>query len=81
MYREEIKVIDCTVRDGGLMNKWQFSDTFVRNVYNSLADAAVDYMEIGYLSSASAFDAEEFGAWKFCHEKDLKKIIGGGEKE
>ena len=80
MYREEIKVIDCTVRDGGLMNKWQFSDTFVRNVYNSLADAAVDYMEIGYLSSASAFDAKEFGAWKFCHEKDLKKIIGSGEK-
>jgi 4-hydroxy 2-oxovalerate aldolase len=80
MYREEIKVIDCTVRDGGLMNKWQFSDTFVRNVYNSLADAAVDYMEIGYLSSPGAFDPKEFGAWKFCQEKDLKKIIGGGEK-
>ncbi len=80
MYREQIKVIDCTVRDGGLMNKWQFSEKFVRNVYNCLADAAVDYMEIGYLSSASAFDAKEFGAWKFCHEEDLQKITGGGEK-
>lgn len=80
MYREQIKVIDCTVRDGGLMNKWQFSDTFVRNVYNSLADASVDYMEIGYLSSADAFDPKEFGPWKFCHEKDLKKVIGQGEK-
>ena len=80
MYRKEIKVIDCTVRDGGLMNKWQFSDTFVRNVYNALADAAVDYMEIGYLSSKSAFDVKEFGAWKFCQEKDLKKIIGEREK-
>jgi len=80
MYLEEIKVIDCTVRDGGLMNKWQFSDTFVRNVYNSLADAGVDYMEIGYLSSPGAFDAKEYGAWKFCNEKDLKKIIGEGEK-
>ncbi len=28
MYRPQIKVIDCTVRDGGLMNKWQFDDTF-----------------------------------------------------
>ncbi len=80
MYREQIKVIDCTVRDGGLMNKWQFSDAFVKNVYNSLADASVDYMEIGYLSSADAFDPKEFGPWKFCHEKDLRKIIGQGEK-
>jgi 4-hydroxy 2-oxovalerate aldolase len=43
MYRPQIKVIDCTVRDGGLMNKWQFDDTFVRNVYQSLAEAGVDY--------------------------------------
>lgn len=80
MYRKEIKVIDCTVRDGGLMNKWQFSHDFVRNVYNALADAGVDYMEIGYLSSKDAFDSKVFGPWRFCHEKDLQEIIGDGEK-
>jgi len=80
MYKEEIKVIDCTVRDGGLMNQWQFSEKFVRNVYLALADAGVDYMEIGYLSSKEAFDATKFGPWKFCHEKDLKKIIGDEDK-
>lgn len=80
MFRSEIKVIDCTVRDGGLMNKWLFSDKFVRHVYNALADAGVDYMEIGYLSSEKAFDRKEYGAWRFCAEKDLKKIIGDGEK-
>ncbi len=81
MYRKEIKVIDCTVRDGGLMNKWQFDNKFVRHVYNALADAGVDYMEIGYLSSKSAFDSKEFGPWRFCFEKDLKKIIGDSEKK
>ena len=50
MYRPQIKVIDCTVRDGGLMNKWQFEDHFVSKVYNALSEAGVDYMEIGYLS-------------------------------
>ncbi len=80
MYRPEIKVIDCTVRDGGLMNKWQFSDDFVRHVYNALADAGVDYMEIGYLSSESAFDRAEYGPWRFCAEQDLRRIIGSGEK-
>lgn len=76
MYRKEIKVIDCTIRDGGLMNKWQFSDEFVKAVYDGLVEAGVDYMEIGYLSSESAFSRDEVGPWKFCDNKDLKRIVG-----
>ncbi|MFA6009228.1 MAG: aldolase catalytic domain-containing protein [Desulfobacteraceae bacterium] len=81
MFRPEIKVIDCTVRDGGLMNKWMFDDEFVRKVYLANAAAGIDYMEIGYLSSESAFSRDEFGPWKFCAESDLKKIIGDEEKK
>jgi 4-hydroxy 2-oxovalerate aldolase len=81
MFRPEIKVIDCTVRDGGLMNKWQFDDNFVRKVYTALSEAGVDYMEIGYLSSESAFSRDEYGTWKFCAEDDLKRIVGQGEKK
>lgn len=76
MYRKEIKVIDCTIRDGGLMNKWQFGDEFVKAVYNGLVEAGVDYMEIGYLSSEHAFSRDEVGPWKFCDNKDLKRIVG-----
>jgi 4-hydroxy 2-oxovalerate aldolase len=76
MYRKEIKVLDCTVRDGGLMNNWQFSDDFVRALYNANVEAGVDYMEIGYLSSAKAFDPKVVGPWKFCHDKDLRRIVG-----
>lgn len=80
MFRPQIKVIDCTVRDGGLMNKWQFEDQFVSKVYHALSDAGVDYMEIGYLSSESAFNRDEYGPWRFCAEKDLQRIIGNSEK-
>jgi 4-hydroxy 2-oxovalerate aldolase len=80
MFRPEIKVIDCTVRDGGLMNKWQFDDKFVSHVYRALSDAGIDYMEIGYLSSEKAFARGEYGPWRFCAEKDLKRIVGEGEK-
>ena len=81
MFRPEIKVIDCTVRDGGLMNKWQFDDKFVRAVYQGLSEAGVDYMEIGYLSSESAFSRSEVGPWKFCAEDDLLRIIGDSEQK
>ncbi len=80
MYRPEIKVVDCTVRDGGLMNKWQFDDAFVTQVYQALNKAGVDYMEIGYLSSESAFSREEVGPWKFCAEDDIRRVTGGQER-
>ena len=51
MFRPQIKVLDCTVRDGGLINQWQFSDDFVRKVFTALSQSGVDYMEIGYKSS------------------------------
>ena len=81
MYRPGIKVIDCTVRDGGLMNKWQFDEAFVREVYDSLTEAGIDYMEIGYISSEKSFCRKEMGPWKFCAESDIRRIIGDREKK
>ncbi|NQU87975.1 MAG: nucleoid-structuring protein H-NS [Mariniphaga sp.] len=76
MYKKDIKVMDCTVRDGGLMNKWQFSDEFVKAVYEGCVEAGIDYMEIGYKSSEKAFSRDEVGPWKFCHDDDLRRIVG-----
>jgi 4-hydroxy 2-oxovalerate aldolase len=76
MFRKEIKVLDCTIRDGGLMNNWQFSDEFVKSVYIACVEAGIDYMEIGYKSSENAFSRKEVGCWKFCDEKDLRRIVG-----
>jgi 4-hydroxy 2-oxovalerate aldolase len=76
MFRPQIKVLDCTVRDGGLINKWQFSDDFVRRIFYALSRAGVDYMEIGYKSSEKYFSRAENGAWKFCSEDDLKRVVG-----
>jgi 4-hydroxy 2-oxovalerate aldolase len=79
MYRKDVKVLDCTVRDGGLMNSWQFSDDFVRAVYNACVEAGIDYMEIGYKSSEFAFSREEVGPWKFCDEEDLRRVVGDNQ--
>lgn len=76
MYKKEIKVVDCTVRDGGLMNNWQFDDAFVRGVYDGCVEAGVDYMEMGYISSEKAFSRDVVGPWKFCSQKDLRRIVG-----
>ncbi|MGB3082191.1 MAG: aldolase catalytic domain-containing protein, partial [Candidatus Omnitrophota bacterium] len=79
MFREEIKVLDCTVRDGGLINDHYFDDKFVREVYKAVSAAGVDYMEIGYRCSKSIMSPDKFGKWKFCDEDEIKRAIEGIE--
>ena len=81
MYRQEIKVLDCTIRDGGLMNNHLFSDELVRKVYQAANDAHVDYIELGYKADESQFSRSEFGPMKFCSEKDIEKVVDGIEKK
>ncbi|MDP2924539.1 MAG: aldolase catalytic domain-containing protein [Candidatus Omnitrophota bacterium] len=77
MFREKIKVFDCTIRDGGLINNHQFDTRFVREVYKSLSEAGVDYMEIGYKNSKRLFSENEYGKWKFCDDEVIKEAISG----
>jgi len=77
MFREKIKVLDCTIRDGGLINNHDFDFRFVRAVYVALSEAGIDYMEIGYKNSKKLFSPKEFGIWKFCDDEDIKKVTDG----
>ena len=74
MFREQIKVIDCSIRDGGLINDWQFSKDMVRRIFKALCAARVDYMEIGYRASTALFSPEKFGPWRFSMEDDIREV-------
>ncbi len=75
-YRPEIKVLDCTIRDGGLMNDHKFDDKIVKTVYQTCIDAGIDYMELGYKASKKLFAPSQYGAWKYCDEDDIRRIVG-----
>lgn len=75
-YRPEIKILDATLRDGGLVNNFYFTDEFVRDLYKANVKAGVDYMEFGYKASKEIFDVDKFGKWKFCNEDDIRDIVG-----
>lgn len=75
-YCPDIKVMDCTLRDGGLVNNFAFSDEFVKDLYQANIKAGVDYMEFGYKASKELFDPAKFGKWKFCNEEDIRAIVG-----
>jgi 4-hydroxy 2-oxovalerate aldolase len=75
-YRPELTVLDCTIRDGGLVNNHQFPDALVRAVYETCLAAGIDYMEIGYKNSARLFPKGDFGPWRHCDEDDLNRVVG-----
>ena len=81
MFREKIKVLDCTIRDGGLMNNHDFDFRFVREVYKAISEAGIDYMEIGYKNSKELFSPKEYGAWKFCDDDEIRRVIEGIESK
>jgi 4-hydroxy 2-oxovalerate aldolase len=80
-FRPELKVLDCTVRDGGLINDHQFTDEFVRAVYDTCLAAGIDSMEIGYKNSERLFPRDQFGAWRHCREEDMRRVVGDHDAE
>lgn len=80
-FRPDIKVVDCTLRDGGLVNNFEFSEDFVRDLYKANVAAGVDYMEFGYKASKEVFKVEDYGKWKFCDEKDIRAIVGDNDTD
>ena len=80
-YAPDIKVLDCTLRDGGLVNDFFFTDEFVKALYQANIKAGVDYMEFGYKASKEMFDVNKFGKWKFCNDKDIREIVGDNKSD
>lgn len=75
-FRPGIKVVDATLRDGGLVNDFYFTDEFVKALYQTNAKAGVDYMEFGYKADKEQFDVNKFGKWKFCNDEDIFAVVG-----
>ncbi len=80
-YRPELKVLDCTIRDGGLINNHQFTDELVRAVYDTCVEAGIDYMEVGYKNSPRLFPTDEYGPWRHCDEADLNRLFPDHDAE
>ncbi|MBQ7227878.1 MAG: aldolase catalytic domain-containing protein [Clostridia bacterium] len=80
-FRDDIKVFDATIRDGGLCNNFNFTDEFVTELYKTNIKSGIDYMEFGYKASKNMFSKSDFGKWKFCDEEDIRAIVGDNKSD
>ena len=43
-----IKILDCTLRDGGYYNNWDFDENLVNDYLQALDSLQIDFVEIGF---------------------------------
>jgi 4-hydroxy 2-oxovalerate aldolase len=46
----KLEILDCTIRDGGYYNNWDFDDNLVNDYLGILNNLPISYVEIGYKS-------------------------------
>ena len=51
-----INLLDCTLRDGGYLNDWEFGHDNIVNIFERLVSANVDIIEIGFLNESREYD-------------------------
>ncbi|HBA89132.1 MAG TPA: hypothetical protein DCZ75_14455 [Geobacter sp.] len=72
-----LKILDCTIRDGGHLNKWHFSQPCVKASYFAALKSGMDYFEIGYRCPATVTGLGEFG---YCTDDFLFSLFTASDK-
>ena len=49
-----VSVLDCTLRDGGYVNNWEFGEKNIKKIAERLCDSAIEYIECGFLSDTKS---------------------------
>ena len=67
-----ILVLDCTLRDGGYCNQWQFGETNIKLIIKSLSDSYINIVECGFLTNKVKYESD---VSKFTTIDELNSVI------
>ena len=71
MNEKTIKILDCTLRDGGYYTDWNFSKDFLNNYLSTVKSLPISSIEVGYISDNKD---DFFGPFYHLDRKILKKL-------
>lgn len=73
-----MKILDCTLRDGGYYTNWDFDDALVTTYINAMNQLPIDYIELGYRNVSSNGYTGKFG---YSPVSILKHIRNNSKKK
>lgn len=71
--RNNIKLLDCTLRDGGYINDWEFGHSNIINVFERIAESDVDIIEVGFIDDRRPYD---YNRSIFPDTASIRRIFG-----
>lgn len=74
MMSNDFLVLDCTVRDGGYINDWNFPVEMVKAMYQASSEAGTDIFEIGFLDKDTTKPI-----WRCCTSELVHQVRDGGK--
>src|SRR5438477_15966 len=69
-------ILDCTIRDGGFVNNWNFDKKVVRSTYQAASQAGLKYFEIGYFVTNKYINKDQ-GIWGSSPINVIQNTIKG----
>lgn len=73
----KFNLLECTLRDGGYITNWYFSEKMMKETVETLIDAGLDYIEVGYLNNSIT----EKNKSQFCSIEQIKEILPENRKD
>lgn len=64
------KLLDCTLRDGGYLNDWNFGKSNIEQIVTTLTGAGIDYVELGFVKGSN----QDLGKAEFSKISDVDKL-------
>lgn len=53
---EHVRILDCTLRDGGYCNQWKFGFQNIRKILTGLQESGIDIIECGFLTDKVKYE-------------------------
>ena len=75
---QSLKLLDCTLRDGGYINDWEFGRNNLLSMYERLVSSGVEIIEVGFIDDRRPFDMNRS---IFPDTASIKKIYGAVPKK
>ena len=65
-----MKILDCTLRDGGYINNWRFNEEFINN-YNKVINNHTDYVELGFINKTDNYKNKIVGKSRVLNIEEI----------
>lgn len=67
-----VKVLDCTLRDGGYCNQWRFGNKNIKKIVAGLTKSGIDIIECGFLTNRVDYDKD---VTKFTNMEEVADVL------